>query len=262
MRGTSQQSRVSYSEGDFLTLSGDSFFYRSWRVPAPAAVAIIVHDLGEDGGKYRSVAEYLARQGFSAYVMDLRGHGRSCGERGHADSFERLVRDLGLFVSLVSSKEGMMPYLLGQGFGALLALGYAAKKRAAAGLVLSSPLLSLRGAEAYITGFKASLINLLISKKKVTLHLGSKVEITVRLLREVARAQSNVSAYASKVSKPTLIIYDPESDVIETGAVRKLYECLRAKEKRLIEVSGGYCILRDSKEVLETIVDWIKEHME
>lgn len=261
MRGSSQQSGVSYSEGDFLTLSGDSFFYRSWRVPAPVAVAVIVHDLGEDGGKYRDVAEYLARQGFSAYAMDLRGHGKSCGERGHADSFERMVRDLGLFVSLVSSKEGVTPYLLGQGFGALLALSYAAKKEVA-GLVLSSPLLSLKGAETYISGFKASLINLLISKKKVTLHLGSKVEITVRLLREVARAQSNVSAYASRVDKPTLILYDPESGVVEAGAVRKLYEWLSAREKKLVEVSGGYSILRGSKEALEMIVNWIKEHVE
>ena len=260
MRGSSQQSRVSYSEGDFLTLSGDSFFYRSWRVPAPVAVAIIVHDLGEDGGEYKGVAEYLARQGFSAYAMDLRGHGKSCGERGHADSFERLVRDLGLFVSLVSSKEGMMPYLLGQGFGALLALSYAARKMVA-GLVLSSPLLSLKGAETYVSGFKASLMNLLISKKKVALQLGSKVEITVRLLREVARAQSNVSAYASRVDKPTLIIYDPESDVVEAGAIKKLYEWLGAREKKLVEVSGGYSILKDNKEALEIIVKWIMEHV-
>jgi len=258
LRGFSQQGRIAYSEGDFLTLSGENFFYRCWRVPGPSELVILVHDLGEDSGHYREVGERIASEGISVYIMDLRGHGKSCGERGHVDNFQRMVRDLSLFVNLAASKEKSQPYILAQGFGALLALGYAATGRVR-GLVLYSPLVTLKDAEDYVTGVKAALMDLFASKKRVQLNLGSRVTVTVRLLRELARVQGSLHDYAKRVEAPTLIIYDPNSEVVDSDAVLRLFESLGSREKYIREVSGGYSLLKSSDEALEEALAWIKD---
>ena len=48
--------------------------------------------------------EDLGLTGFQAFSWDNRGHGRSPGERGHADSYYHLVRDLDAFVRFVCER--------------------------------------------------------------------------------------------------------------------------------------------------------------
>lgn len=225
---------------------------------SPSAAAIILHDLGEDSGAYVKPANRMSLVGISAYAMDLRGHGNSCGDRGHAESLDRMVRDVELFVNLVYSKENMKPFLVGQGFGALLAVIYAARGDVA-GLVLSSPLVTLKGVDNYVRGLKASLMNIVVAKKRVLVPLGSKVRITIRLLREISKAVTRLEKYAKKVRQPVCVMYDPNSNVIDPGAVKSFFDELGSRDKSLVELSGGYRLLGNSEEAIRVATDWILE---
>ena len=59
----------------------------------PAAWVLISHGLGEHGGRYQRVTEYLLTAGFAIYAIDHRGHGKSVGARAFVDRFDNAVVD-------------------------------------------------------------------------------------------------------------------------------------------------------------------------
>lgn len=75
-------------------VGGVRLFYRSWERPEAEVIVLLVHGLGEHSGRWARVAEALSAEGMAVYALDLRGHGRSLGRRGHAVSFEHLLRDV------------------------------------------------------------------------------------------------------------------------------------------------------------------------
>lgn len=61
--------------------------------PAERTV-VLTHGLGEHGGRYRHVAEFLTRQNWNVIIADHRGHGQSDGVRNYVSSFSVFVEDL------------------------------------------------------------------------------------------------------------------------------------------------------------------------
>jgi len=80
-----------------------------------------VHGLGDHSGRFDGVASRVVAAGFDFYGLDLRGHGRSQGLRGHARSFDELLSDLDLFRRRTGDHESELPtVLLGHSLGALI----------------------------------------------------------------------------------------------------------------------------------------------
>jgi alpha-beta hydrolase superfamily lysophospholipase len=65
-----------------------------WDVDEPRGVVLLVHGLGEHGGRYAEVAEHLNRRGLRVVAPDHRGHGRSAGAPTHVSSFDLFLDDL------------------------------------------------------------------------------------------------------------------------------------------------------------------------
>ena len=61
----------------------------------------MVHGLGEHSGRYERFAHGMAPFGMATYALDLRGHGKSAGQRGHVDSWGQWVDDTAAFVAHV-----------------------------------------------------------------------------------------------------------------------------------------------------------------
>lgn len=107
----------------------------------PRATVTFVHGAGDHGGRYVELAESLAREDFAVALPDLRGHGRSEGQRGHSWGWREIVRDLQSVQDHLAYRLPQAPkFLVGQGLGAIHALTYAVEKpRSLAGLVLVGP---------------------------------------------------------------------------------------------------------------------------
>ena len=86
---------------------------------------VVVHGLGEHGGRYQHLAEWFMPLGATVYAMDQRGHGRSGGQRGHAPSLNALLDDIDAVVVRARSESGGPVVLIGHSFGGLLAIAYA-----------------------------------------------------------------------------------------------------------------------------------------
>jgi alpha-beta hydrolase superfamily lysophospholipase len=127
---------------DGLSLEG-----RRWRPDHAEAEAIlvIIHGLGEHIRRYHHLAEALNKRGVAVVGMDLRGHGRSDGPRGHAKSWSFIRDDI---KSLLQHTRNIYPdlplFLMGHSMGGLFALRYVNECAGdIQGLILSSPLLGL-----------------------------------------------------------------------------------------------------------------------
>jgi alpha-beta hydrolase superfamily lysophospholipase len=132
---------VTMREETFTGLRDFNIFFRSWR-PAnrPRAAAVIVPGFNSHSGYYGWAAEQLVANGLAVYALDLRGRGRSDGERFFVESFDEYVADVAAFVTLAKSREpGLPAFLLGHSAGGVISCLYALDhQRELAGLICES----------------------------------------------------------------------------------------------------------------------------
>lgn len=87
---------------------------------------MVIHGLGEHGGRYIRLAPYLAKSGFRVAAWDLPGHGRSPGKRGAIKSYQALLEEIHFSLSWLSAKAPQLPTVLfGHSMGGNLAVNYA-----------------------------------------------------------------------------------------------------------------------------------------
>ena len=112
----------------------------------PRGGVTIVHDAGDHGGRYVRAADALAEAGWAVALPDLRGHGRSEGERGHSAGTREIVRDLSAVQDHLAYRlPDASKVLIGVGLGAVHALAFAVERPGSlAALALLSPWLSPR----------------------------------------------------------------------------------------------------------------------
>jgi acylglycerol lipase len=107
------------------------------------AVVALVHGLGEHSGRYAHVASALTAAGYALVAFDLRGHGRSEGQRGHSPSWETLLDDIdALLRESATHFPGRPIFLYGHSLGGNLVLSLILdRKPQVAGAVVTGPLL-------------------------------------------------------------------------------------------------------------------------
>lgn len=103
---------------------------------------MIVHGLGEHGGRYSEVAHWFAARGWRVRAHDHRGHGRSDGARGRLRHRDDLLDDALAVLADLAAQLAEPPLLVGHSLGGALAAQMALVREARVrGLVLSSPAL-------------------------------------------------------------------------------------------------------------------------
>src|SRR3989440_6915229 len=124
---------------------GTLLVYDMYEAAAPRAAILALHGWADHAGRWRDVGERLCAAGYSTYVLDLRGHGRSGGRRGHLSRFSQLLGDLQAFRRVVRLRTDRPQLLLGTSFGGLAALRYLETQPSdpIAGAVVVSPWLGL-----------------------------------------------------------------------------------------------------------------------
>lgn len=100
---------------------------RSWHPDRKAlAVVVIVPGFNAHGDRYQWVAEQFSAVGLAVFTVDLRGRGRSEGERFYVDNFEDYVADVAATVALAGSREPDLPvFLMGHSAGGVVACFFA-----------------------------------------------------------------------------------------------------------------------------------------
>jgi acylglycerol lipase len=143
---------------------------RSWVPPgAPQRVVLVVHGLKDHSGRYADVAEALNARGGAVVAFDLRGHGRSDGERAFVSRFGVYGTDLDAERAFVAERFPGLPLtILGQSMGgAIVARNALDRPAGLAALALSSPALQPPAATSGAAVFGARLLSALAPHARI-----------------------------------------------------------------------------------------------
>jgi len=107
------------TEEQWLNGAGNlQIFTRHWPANPVRASLVICHGVNSHGGQYIRAAEEFAARGLAVTALDLRGRGKSEGERFYTESVDDYVSDLSQTIELARSRNPGLPlYLLGHSAG-------------------------------------------------------------------------------------------------------------------------------------------------
>ena len=122
---------------------GVAHYAQRWRPRSgePRGVLVIHHGLADHSDRYAAFAERAVHAGYAVWALDMRGHGRSAGERVRFDRIDDLLDDLDAFLARVRDGEPGRPIVLyGHSVGGLTTALYAIERHPdVAGVVLAAP---------------------------------------------------------------------------------------------------------------------------
>jgi alpha-beta hydrolase superfamily lysophospholipase len=259
---------------------GVSLFLRSWR-PAgnPRGVVIVVHGFLAHSGLYEWTATQLAAAGFAAYAFDLRGHGRSEGERFWIDRFDDYVADLGGVDRLVEARHpGTRRFVLGHSAGGVIASLYASEHGSGlAGLVSESFAFELPApdfAVAVLRGIDhlaphAPVLKLKpedFSRDNAFVEALREDPLVVHTpgpthtLAEMARADERLRGAFGKIALPVLILHGTADRAAKSHGSQRFFDSVGSPDKTLKLYEGFFHDpLNDvgKEQVVSDVLEWL-----
>jgi alpha-beta hydrolase superfamily lysophospholipase/SAM-dependent methyltransferase len=234
----------SCSENFFPTWDGQRLFYRAWLSEASVHKAIVLFHRGhEHSGRFQELVDLLDLDDFSVFAWDARGHGRSPGERGYAESFGCFVRDADAFVRFLSREYGIPcenMAVIAHSVGAVVAATWVHDYAPRIGsLVLASPALRVK---LYIPFalFFLRLLNVVRKKAFIQSYVKAAVlthdpeqrvsyqqdplitrAIAVNILIGMHDASTRIMADASAIRTPTLVLASGKDWVVKIPEQRR-----------------------------------------
>ena len=114
-------------EATFGGAGGLKIFTRSWQPQGKTrGVVVIVPGFNSHSGQYLWVGEQFAAKHLAAYAIDLRGRGRSEGERFYVEKMEDYTDDVATLVRTAKSENPSLPvFVLGHSAGGVVSCTYA-----------------------------------------------------------------------------------------------------------------------------------------
>jgi alpha-beta hydrolase superfamily lysophospholipase len=237
MSAASDASPLRHEDGELRAPDGLRLYWQAWQAPAPVpprGVLVNLHGLGDHGGLYPMVAGYFAPRGWPVYSVDLRGNGRSAGQRAYVERWDDYRGDVAALLALVATREPAQPIVvMGTSLGGLVALDLARTRPGAgdlggarlAGVVAVSPPLGPLGVPPWLlvlgrvlsrvwprfsleTGMDLS--GLARDRRVVEAVLADPLfhrRGTARLSTEVSAAIARVRASAGALAVPVLVLH-------------------------------------------------------
>jgi len=274
-----------HNEDRFQSVGGIEIYYQSWRPEGePKAVLVIIHGLGEHGGRYPHVVERLAPHGYAVYAMDLRGHGRSGEQRGHINSMDEIRSDVKTFLEIVQKKETGKPvFLLGHSLGGLIALDFVIHTPdGLKGVIASAPVL-MQTAVSPLLMVAAKVLSRLAPRFSMETGLDATAlsrdqavvdayrsdplvhsKATPRLGTEIPASMAWTNAHLEEFKLPLLTIQGEADRIIPLDASRVLFEKASSLDKQRITYEGGYHEPHNDinhEQVVSDLEAWLEKHV-
>ncbi|MFO0052316.1 MAG: lysophospholipase, partial [Dolichospermum sp.] len=260
---------ASRQEGKFSGVGGLDLYYQSWLPGGEVrGILAIVHGLGGHSGLYKTIVEYLLPREYAVYALDLRGHGRSSGQRGYINTWAEFRDDLQAFLKLIQQQQPGYPiFLLGHSLGGVIALDYTLHyiqdQSTLAGVIGFSPSIGQVGVP-----LSRVVLGKLLSRvwPRFSLHIGLDFSAgsrnqkildsytqdklrhtlaTARLSTEFFATVDWIHTHAEKWQVPLLILHGGADRIALPAGSQMFYEKVNYPDKLRIEYPGAYHNLHD-----------------
>ncbi len=271
-------------EDRFRCASGLDIAYRWWR-PAGAArgVVVIVPGFNSHSGYYKWVAEQFVVSGLAVYAVDLRGRGKSDGERFYVRAYSEYVDDVAMMVRVAKSMEPGLPvFLLGHSAGGVAACLYTLDHQAElAGFICESFAFQVPAPDFALAVFKGLAY---VAPHAHVLHLKnedfSRDPKVVRAmnedpliahetqptqtLAELVRADERLKLGFPSITLPVLILHGTADKATRPSGSQLFYDTVGSGDRTLKLYEGGYHdLLNDTGKVtvMADITAWLDKHL-
>jgi acylglycerol lipase len=122
---------ITEKEETYNSVGDVKIHLRSWVPEHPRAIVVICHGVNSHGGQYAWTASQLVARGYAVYALDLRGRGKSEGERFYVENVSEYVADVAGAVRIAKSREAGLPlFLLGHSAGGVVSSTYVLEHQA------------------------------------------------------------------------------------------------------------------------------------
>jgi alpha-beta hydrolase superfamily lysophospholipase len=272
------------NESSFKTADGLNIFTRSWKPEGtPRAVIVLVHGFNAHSGYMTWAGEQFAAHGLAAYALDLRGRGRSGGERFFIEKFSDYTGDVDGLVQIArSAHPGLPVFVLGHSAGGVVASTYAFEHQdIVAGLVCESFALDVGVPDAAALLIKGlshlaphlhvfTLKNEIFSRDPAVVAamnadpLIAKESQPAETSAELIKAAEQLKANMPKYRIPILIIHGTADKATRYQGSQFFYDHAGSKDKTLKLYDGHYHdLLNDvGKEgVMADIQSWLDQRV-
>lgn len=260
-------------------------FVDCWQGQArDGSVLLIVHGLGEHGGRYKHIPAFLGKDFEKFYAMDQRGHGRSSGLRGYTPTFDVLVEDIKRVVAEVQNREkGRRLFLMAHSFGGLVALRMLLKERTVPfeAAIISAPLLGIALRVPPWKKFFGEVIGRVLSRvqlrnevnpsclshdpKVVEAYVKDRLvhhKITPKLYLEMTRTMDWVNAQTGPLACPALFLIPGRDAVVDSKVTLQFFRNLKYRDKELREYPEMFHEVfneTDKEKVFADVGTWLKQ---
>ena len=242
-------------------------------------VIVLLHGVGDHFGRFSEWASRFTKKGVAVAGVDLPGHGKSPGKRGHIKSYHIYNEIIDSLYRFVKNEFGDIPTgLYGQSLGGNIALNYLISNRADFDFsVITSPWIKLTDEPPKAKVAMARLVNhilpgLLQPNGLVLEHISGSGKIregyksdplvhdriSIRLAVEALNAADRIILYRDKIKLPVLLLHG-EDDKITSPGGSNLFANGKANATLKIWENGYHELQNEpfNDKVFEFIYQWL-----
>lgn len=271
-------------EGTFWGYQDTELHYQVWRPQTSVGTILVTHGIAEYSDCYQRFAEDVAKNNWTVFVWDLRGHGHSEGKRGYVNNFQDFCDDLEAAIRFVKAQDFSMNkrlVLFGHSMGGLITLKCFLNHAPAgiSSLALSSPALGLTIA---VPKLKEKTAHILAEwLPKLTLHNEINFhelvhdenlvreykadplrhdKIAPRLYLGMLAAFEEVMNAASEIHIPVILQVAGREKIVSTAASEKFFEKLGSKKKEFFIYTDSFHEVFndfDRDRAIKDLLQWI-----
>jgi alpha-beta hydrolase superfamily lysophospholipase len=276
---------MKHQDGTLAGWQGVDLYYQQWYPDEPSqAVVVLVHGLGAHSDVFQNAVDYLVPQGYEVHAFDLRGHGRSAGQRGHINAWMEFREDLRLFLRFVRSHRTSCPMILwGHSLGGTIVLDYVLRSpKEVQGLIVTAPALgkvNVSPTKLAIGRVLSQIAPRFSLRLGIQHHLGSREpEISAAYLQDPLRHEYGsarlateyfstvrwIYRHASELTIPLLIMHGSRDRVTLPEGSRRFFQRVIFPDKEHREYPGNYHDLyvdSDYEIVFSDLEDWLERHL-
>ncbi|MBW4551631.1 MAG: alpha/beta fold hydrolase [Aphanocapsa sp. GSE-SYN-MK-11-07L] len=277
---------MKHLEGTFKGFGDCHLYFQSWHPESSSqAIVVLVHGLGGHSGVFQNVVEYLVPQGYEVYALDLRGHGRSSGQRGHINRWLEFRADLAAFLQQIRAQRSGCPIILwGHSLGGTIVLDYGLRSpKQIQGLIVTAPALGKISVPAYklkLGKWLSKLMPRFSLRSGLAKNLASRDPIALaaylqdplrheygsaRLVTEFFATVNWINDHAADLQIPLLIMHGSGDRVTAPEGSRAFFQHVLFPDKEHREYPGSYHDLYidlDYHRMFTDVDVWLDRHLE
>ena len=246
---------------------------------------IVSHGLGEHAGRHKYFEKHFSEY-FNICRWDLRGHGKSGGDRASISQFSDFVEDLDFVINYLKENFKMKRYnLFAHSMGALITSSYMQKKVSSdfypEKVFLSGPPVSAPGVLGKFFKLAPLKLSFSLSQLNQSIALGGMLDIKklshdsrvyehyisdplnslrieTKLFFSILAESKEVFSKPLRVSCPLYVAVASEDKLIDPNAVEIYFKEIE-KNSKLFVVEGGYHELHNEiKKFRDPYINFLK----